>query len=166
MISNQQIRDTFVSPNLRYYLHKKLAPAEPSEIDARTEELIKYLNMSVYCNGDIPFSLAVDEVWHYLIMETKEYFALCAKLHGKGYIHHTSSDYQEYTQRDIKSKKPDFDRFMNILVAYVHNYGPFEADRTKYWPFVERIMESFEWDVAQLNQWLQGLLEDRAVLCG
>jgi hypothetical protein len=164
MITNQQLRETFLSPNLQYYLHRKLAPAAPEEIDARTEELLKYLNISVFCNGDIPFSLAVDEVWHYWIMETKEYFALCEKLHGRGYIHHSSNDYQEFTHKDVKSKKPDFDRIINILVTYVHNYGPFTADRIQYWPFAERIMEGFDWNLTQLNDWLLRLLNEKSVV--
>lgn len=164
MITNTQLRDTFLSPNMQYYLHRKLAPLSPEEIDIRTEELLKYLNMSVYCNGDIPFSREVDEVWHYWIMETREYFTLCDKLHGKGYIHHTSNDYLEFRDREVKNKKPDFDRIINILAAYVLNYGPFEERRVQYWPLAERLMQGFKWNTDQLNSWLFGLLEQRAVV--
>jgi hypothetical protein len=164
MITNQQLRETFLSPAMQYYLHKKLAPLEPEEIDIRTEELLKYLNMSVYCNGDIPFNRDIDDVWHFWIMETREYFDLCNKLHGKGYIHHSSNDYQEYFNQDVKDKKPDFDRVIHILVSYVLNYGPFDERRVRYWPLAERLMNSMQWNAEQLNAWLFNILDERAVV--
>jgi len=166
MITNQQLRETFISPALQYYLHKKLTPLDPEEIDIRTEELLKFLNMSIYCFGDIPVSTEVDEVWHFWIMETREYFALCEKLHGKRYVHHSSSDYEEFFNRDAKKRKPDVDRLIGILVAYVLNYGGFEERRVKYWPLAQRMMEQFHWDVDQLNNWLLTVLDERAVVHG
>jgi hypothetical protein len=163
MISNEELRNAFLTPNMRYYLHKKLAPTAPEEVDIRIEELLKYLNMSIFSNGDIPFNGEIDDVWHFWIMETREYFALCDKLHGRKYIHHSSNVFQEFSNPDIKSKKPDFDHIIGVLVAYVLNYGPFEEARVKYWPLAERIMLDSNWDIHQLNGWLRNVLDEHTV---
>ncbi|MCG8316081.1 MAG: hypothetical protein MI976_22945 [Pseudomonadales bacterium] len=162
MISNEQLQQHFVTAPMHYYFHRKLAPLDAKEIDIRIEELLKYLNMATFCNGDIPFNKEIDEVWHYWIMETLEYEALCAKLTGKGFFHHSSNDYAEYFNPGIKQQKPDFSRGLEILVAYVLNYGEFEAERVQYWPLAQRIMELRNWDIRQLNEWLVEILQNQA----
>jgi len=118
---------------MKYYFDKKLAPLSSAEVDVRIEEALKYLNMAVYCNGDIPFSKEIDDVWHYWILETAEYQKLCAKLHGRTFLHHSSNDYAEYFDADAKNRKIDLEFGISILSSYVRNYGSFEPDRVKYW---------------------------------
>jgi hypothetical protein len=154
MITNQQLREAFLSPQMKYYFDKKLAPLTSGEIDARIEELLKYLNMSIHADGDIPFSKEIDEVWHYWVLETAEYALLCSRLHGGGFIHHSSNDYAEYTEADAKSRRIDLSRGLAILSAYVLNYGPFEADRVVHWPLAERLMERLGMDLPAFNAWL------------
>lgn len=167
MISNETLQQLFITPNIRYYLHKKLAPVAPSEIDIRTEELLKYLAMSKHCNGDIPFNEEIDEVWHLWILETQEYSALCQKINGtqNSYIHHSSSDYLEFSNPDIKTKLLDADRLFNILLSYVHNYGPFAAERVIYWPLAKSIMQSSHWQIDQFNEWLRTIINEQSTLC-
>lgn len=164
MITNKELRDAFISPNIQYYLHQKLKPTDPEEVDVRTEELVKYLKMSIHFGGGIPFSESVDDVWHYWIMETEEYFKLCQNLHGKGYIHHSSNDFQEFTDKNIKSQRPDFDSILTFFVAYVLNYGPFDERRIKYWPLAEKLIEAFNWNVDQFNQWLTTILNENSTV--
>jgi hypothetical protein len=167
MISNETLQQLFITPNIRYYLHKKLAPIAPSEIDIRTEELLKYLNMSRHCNGDIAFNEAIDEVWHLWILETQEYYTLCQKINGtqNSYIHHSSSDYLAFSNPEIKSKLLDADRLFNILLSYVHNYGPFTAERVVYWPLALSIMQSSHWSIDQFNAWLHTIINEQSSLC-
>lgn len=155
MITNQQLRDTFLSAPMKYYFDKKLAPLSSDEVTVRIEELLKWLNMSAFCLGDIPFTLEIDEVWHYWIMETAEYAKLCDKLHGRKFIHHSSSDYAEYFDQDAKKRNVDFEKGVGILSSYVLNYGPFAAERIRYWPLAERIIQDMQWSVDELNEWLK-----------
>jgi hypothetical protein len=154
MITNQQLRQAFLTQQMKYYFDKKLAPLPSSEVDARIEEMLKYLNMSIHSDGDIPFSKDIDEVWHYWVLETAEYMELCSKLHGGGFIHHTSNDYVEYFDEGVKNKKIGLARGLAILSSYVLNYGPFQADRLQYWPVAEHLMESLGWSLDTFNQWL------------
>jgi hypothetical protein len=167
MISNEILHQTFITPSIRYYLHKKLAHVSPEQVDIRTEELLKFLNMSHHCSGDIPFNDEVDEIWHLWIMETQEYFALCQKIRGanNSYIHHCSSDYLEYFNAEVKSQKPDMDRLFNILLSYVHNYGPFSAERIIYWPLALDIQQNSHISVDEFNQWLLRILREQSSLC-
>ena len=160
MISNEQLQQHFVTAPMHYYFHRKLAHLEAKEINIRIEELLKYLNMATFCNGDIPFSKDIDEVWHYWIMETVEYEVLCKKLTGEGFFHHSSNDYAEYFNPEVKQQKPDFNRGLEILVAYVLNYGEFEEDRVQHWPLAQRIMELRNWNTQQLNKWLTEILDN------
>jgi hypothetical protein len=154
MITNQQLRDAFLSPQMKHYFDRKLAPLARREVDIRIEEVLKYLNMAYHCSGDIPVSKEIDDVWHYWILETQEYEKLCDKLHGGTFLHHTSSDYATYLDQDAKNRKINLRLGIAILRSYVMNYGPFEADRIRYWPLAERLMERLHWNLAELNAWL------------
>jgi hypothetical protein len=98
----------------------------------------KYLNRAIHSDGDIPFSREVDEIWQYWVLETAEYLALCRKLPAGGFIHHTSNDYVEFSEEGVKNKKIGLARGWAIPNAYVLNYGPFQADRIRYWPVARR----------------------------
>lgn len=154
MITNRQLRNAFLNPQMKYYFDKKLSPLPSDEIDSRIEEALKYLNMVIHCNGDIPVSREVDEVWHYWILETAEYEKLCAKLHGGMFLHHSSNDYAEYADEDAKNRRIDLHLGISILSSYVLNYGPFAEDRVQYWPLAVRLMERFDWTLSELNEWL------------
>lgn len=167
MISNETLHKTFITPSIRVYLHKKLAHISPAQVDIRTEELLKFLNLSHHCSGDIPFNDEVDEIWHLWIMETQEYFALCEKIRGaaNSYIHHCSSDYMQYFDSEVKTREPDMDRLFNILLSYVYNYGPFTADRIVYWPLALDIQQNSHISLDEFNQWLLRVLREQSSLC-
>lgn len=160
MITNEQLRGAFLSPQMKFYFGRKLPALSSNEVDARIEELLKYLNMAIHEGGDIPFTEEIDEVWHYWILETKQYEALCKKLHGGQFLHHSSNDYLQYGQ-DEDAPPPEFDvqRGLGILSSYVLNYGPMQADRARFWPLVDALMAHLRCDLDALNQWLSSVHE-------
>lgn len=153
-LSNEQLRQAFLSPGMKYYFDKKLAPLPGAEVDARIEEMLKYLNLAIHSDGDIPFSREIDEVWQYWVLETAEYMALCRKLPGGSFVHYTSIDYVEYADEGVRHKRIGLARGLAILSAYVLNYGPFQADRLRYWPAAQHLMKSLGWGLDTFNQWL------------
>jgi hypothetical protein len=154
MISNEQLRTSFVTPAMAYYFERKLAPLPKAEVEVRIEELLKYLNLAAYSHGGIPFNEEIDDVWHLWIMQTKQYMQLCMALQGGKFIHHSSNDYEEYTDKELKQRPIDLQRAVALLRAYVVNYGPFEADRVRYWTVADRVMKALGWTVDRLNAWL------------
>lgn len=156
MITNEELRATFLSPAMKYYFDRKMAPLSSDEVNMRIEELLKYLNMATHSHGGIPFSPDIDDVWHYWIMQTKDYKLLCEKLDGGKFIHHTSNEYEEYFDRGVKQRPVDVQRAVSLLRSYVLNYGPFEQDRIRFWPAAEQVTQRLGWTAQQLNAWLEG----------
>ncbi len=154
MITGHQLREEFLSPQMHFYFERKLAPLPSEDVVVQIEELLKYLNMAVHCNGDIPVSKDIDEVWHLWILQTQQYEELCARLSGGVFLHHSSNDYALFTDPGAKDRKIDRTIGISILASYVMNYGPFEADRLKYWPLAAKLAESLG-DVGRLNALLQ-----------
>lgn len=154
MITNQQLRDAYLSPQMQFYFERKLAPLPAYQVQVRIEEALKFLNMAYDCNGDIPVSKEIDDVWHLWILETAEYDLLCSRLPHGAFLHHSSNDYALYTDPGAKQRKIARSQGVAILASYVMNYGPFASDRVKYWPFAARMMELLGWPLAQLNGWL------------
>jgi len=159
MIGREDLRSAFLSPQLTYYFRKKLAPLPAAEVDRRIEELLKFLGLAVHCEGPIPVSKEIDEVWHYWVLETAEYEKLCNKLPGGRFLHHSSNEYAEFFDPGVKENDIDPAAQIAYLGAYVKNYGPFEPDRIAYWPFAKRLMELLGWSVSELNSRLLGCAE-------
>lgn len=150
MIHEKELREYYVTPALRYYLGYKLPDLDAEEVDIRLEELLKYLTMAMFIEGQIPFSKEIDEMWHLWILETREYEILCKKINGGQFFHHTSNHYVAYRDPEIRTRKPD----LNILASYVYNFGDLSARRVRYWTLAGRLMVEMQWDINDLNKWL------------
>lgn len=163
MITNEQLRAAFVSPAMKFYFDRKLAPLASDEVDARVEELLKYLNMAAFSHGGIPFNDEIDDVWHLWIMQTKEYALLCHKLQGSKFIHHSSNEYEAFSDPEVKTRPMEIQRAVGMLRSYVMNYGPFAEDRVRYWPMATQLMQRLGWSVQRLNEWLSQPVVETAV---
>jgi hypothetical protein len=135
------------------YFRKKLPDLLRAELDARIEETLKFLVISRYCTGPIPVTKDIDDVWHYWILETKEYVTLCGALETGEFIHHTSNQYLEYFQ-DERQESEDLLLGVRMLATYVENFGSFEQDRTRYWLLADFLCNKRGWSVQDLNEWL------------
>jgi hypothetical protein len=69
-ISNRQLTDAFLSPQMECYFHKKLPDVPAVELLIRIQEALKFLNLATYCEGNIPVSQVIDDIWHLWILET------------------------------------------------------------------------------------------------
>ncbi len=152
-ITNQQLCDAFLGEPISHYFRKKLPHLPESELRARIEETLKFLAISTYCSGAIPVSRDIDEIWHYWILQTQEYEALCSSLQSGKFIHHTSNDYVEYFDKDV-GNHDNLELDIKMLATYVENYGPFEESRVKYWLLAAHLIERYGWTTEQLNDWL------------
>lgn len=153
-ISNQQLREAFLSSQMRCYFARKLPDPAPAELDARIEETLKFLNIATFCKGNIPVTQEIDDVWHYWILETQEYEKLCGLLQGGRFIHHMSNAFQQCAGEPQDAAPNELEDDIAVLGTYVLNYGPFEADRTGYWLLAKHLVETGGMTVEQLNEWL------------
>ena len=154
VLSNQQLRDAFLSPQMECYFEKKLPDVPAAEVGIRIEEALKFLNIATYCHGNIPVSKEIDEIWHLWILETREYAKLCSQLQGRQYLHHSSNVFAACADGDEPVPQNDLDEEVSMLATYVLNYGPFEEERIQYWPFAAHLVAS-GLTVDQLNDWLE-----------
>jgi hypothetical protein len=167
MITNQQLQEASLNQRMKYYFNRKLASLPAAEIDARIEELLKYLNMAIFFEGYIPVSKEIDEVWHYWILETAEYESLCRKLQGRVFLHHSSADYVSYVDPAAVSGELPIDLPLGIAIlsSYVLNYGPFQPDRIKHWPLARQLMERLGWELDELNRRLLSSVPEASTCC-
>ena len=160
MFTNQELREAFLPPQMKYYFDKKLTPLPSEEVDVRIEEALKFLNLAAHCRGGIPVTEEIDEIWHYWILETTEYQKLCSKLTGGRMIHHSANDYLSYTDKELKVLRVSIPDGVSILCSYVKNYGPFEPERVNYWRFASAVMKWKKWSLDELNAWLLSALKN------
>jgi hypothetical protein len=151
MISCEDLRNAFLSPQMIYYFHKKLAPLPSVVVDVRIDEALKFLNLAALSPGAIPVSKEIDDVWHYWVLETAEYETLCRKLPGGRFLHHSSNEYAEFHDPGAKEKEINPASQIAYLGSYVKSYGPFEPDRVCYWPFAARLMDMLDWSLDELT---------------
>jgi hypothetical protein len=154
VITNEQLRLRYLTPQMQFYFERKLAPLPPEEVQVRIEEALKFLSMAHWCNGAIPVSREIDDVWHYWILQTVQYEELCGKLPGGGFLHHTSNDYVLFDDPSAKEQKIGRREAVGVLASYVMNYGPFAEQRLKYWPFAAHLTAKLGWTANELNAWL------------
>lgn len=159
MITGDALRRAFLNPQMQYYFQKKLASVPPAEVTMRIEELLKFLTLAVHTAGPIPVSREIDEVWHYWVLQTVEYAALCRKLPGAVFVNHSSNDYEEFADPDVKTRASDLKAMMAFVGAYVKNFGLFETDRVRHWPFAARLMDTLDWTLDDLNTRLMACME-------
>jgi hypothetical protein len=152
-ITGHQLCDAYLSAPMLHYFRKKFSQFSEAELRVMIEETLKFLAIATHCAGAIPVSRHIDETWHYWILQTQEYEALCLSLPGGKFIHHTSNDYMEYFDEDI-GKHDNLLLDVKMLATYVANYVPFEESRVKYWLLASHLVEKRGWEIQELNDWL------------
>jgi hypothetical protein len=80
LITNQQLIETFLTPQMEGYFQEKLSHVPQHELAVQLEECLKFLFIAHLCPGNIPVTQAIDDVWHLWILETVEYCRLCSSL--------------------------------------------------------------------------------------
>jgi hypothetical protein len=153
VISNAQLRSAYLTEPMYAYFRRKVGGISDADLEARIEEALKFLFISGECTGAIPVTKEIDEIWHYWVLETQEYAALCEALPAGAFVHHSSNDYLAYFDPSV-GEDTDLAADVKMLALYVENFGPFDASRTKYWHLATHLVDKMGWSVEQLNEWL------------
>jgi len=156
-ISDQELLRQFVSPVMMNYFKAKMPEVAPEALVGRVCELLKFLMLVRFSPGRILFGKQVDDVWHYWILQTRQYAELCEKLPGGSFRHHSSTVYEEFAEAE-----PNVDlgeavqRILSFFISYARNFGPISQDRVECWPTLQQVMQESGWDIDQLNDFLRG----------
>ena len=113
-------------------LADKLPDRLPAELCIQVEECLKFLTIaSERAASFFPLDAAVDEVWHELITETREYQGLCSRLPGGRFLHHSAITLDEYVQRSNRSAVVC--ELLEWIPVYVRTFGDFTPEAAEYW---------------------------------
>jgi hypothetical protein len=154
-ISDQEIFETFVTPQMMSYFQAKMPDASHETLSRRACELLKYLILVPFSPGRILFGREIDDMWHYWILQTQQYAVLCEKLPGKSFRHHSSRDYQETAEAaETVTVSDALRRALSFFTSYYRNFGPITDERLACWPVLQQVVREAGWDLEELNGFL------------
>ncbi|MGW5114753.1 hypothetical protein ACWEQ8_04750 [Streptomyces noursei] len=97
----------------------------------------------------LPVEQDVDEVWHYLILQTREYRALCEeRLPGGFFIEHRSIGYEAYQQEPGRAQA--LDEALRWIPLYCREFGPFDEDALPHWTIVRFLHQRMGMSLADI----------------
>ncbi|MGW6026133.1 hypothetical protein [Streptomyces sp. NPDC055099] len=97
----------------------------------------------------LPVEQDIDEIWHYLILQTREYRQLCEqRLPGGHFIHHRSISYDAY-QAD-PGRETAAEEALRWIPLYTAAFGPFDEAALPHWTVVRFLHEELELSLEQI----------------
>ncbi|WP_437720506.1 glycine-rich domain-containing protein [Sorangium sp. So ce861] len=136
--------DAFFAGVVRHFA--RTTGEEPAYVERQVIECLRYLYLvSRYperlAGLFLPVEQAIDEVWHYLILQTREYRELCEeRLPGRFFIHHRSLPYEDY-QETQPSREQALEEALRWLPLYRAEFGPFDEGALPHWTMVRFLSE-------------------------
>ncbi|MEV5726209.1 hypothetical protein ACFV83_08960 [Streptomyces pharetrae] len=136
--------ETLLGPALheevvRHFTAKPDAPSA-SVVRHQVRECLRYLYL-LSRHPDrlgglfLPVEQDIDEIWHYLILQTREYRDLCERrLPGGHFIHHRSISYDAY--QEAPGRETAVEEALRWIPLYTVAFGPFDADALPHWTIV------------------------------
>ncbi|RDI67921.1 hypothetical protein [Nocardia pseudobrasiliensis] len=98
----------------------------------------------------LPVEQQIDEVWHYLILQTREYTDLCEnRLPGGHFIHHRSISYGDYGDR--QSRETMLEQSLRWIPLYCGRFGDFDAEGARWWTMVRFLHEEMGYGLAEIS---------------
>ncbi|WP_374983997.1 hypothetical protein [Streptomyces fradiae] len=148
--------------------HFSAEPDAPSAavVRHRVRECLRYLYLvSRYPDRlgglFLPVEQDIDEIWHYLILQTREYRDLCERrLPGGHFIHHRSISYGAY--QEAPGRETAAEEALRWIPLYTAEFGPFDADALPHWTIVRFLCDELHMSLAEIA----GLVDEAGTLDG
>ncbi|MER7395743.1 hypothetical protein ABT381_09515 [Streptomyces sp. NPDC000151] len=98
----------------------------------------------------LPVEQEIDEFWHYLILQTREYRTLCEeRLPGKFFIEHRSIGYEEYQQEP--GREQAIEEALRWIPLYCREFGPFDEGALPHWTIVRFLHERLDMPLPDIS---------------
>ncbi|GAA3005604.1 hypothetical protein GCM10020229_16840 [Kitasatospora albolonga] len=97
----------------------------------------------------LPVEQHIDEVWHFLILQTREYAALCERLPGGFFVHHRSIGYEAYQQEP--GREVAAEQALRWIPLYCREFGPFDEEATAHWTIVRYLHQQLDMSLAEIS---------------
>lgn len=124
-----RLRTTLQSVLRSFFLEKigskfKLVPDD--ELFVASRELVRYLYLVAHAPHGVFFvgNGLIDDLWHALIIETREYRLFCERLRPGSFLEHSGLKFEDYLRQ--KPAKEIRDEQLSWLASYFHNFGPLD----------------------------------------
>ncbi|MEO3972632.1 hypothetical protein [Streptomyces sp. CAU 1734] len=130
----------------------------PAEVERQVLECLRYLYLISSHRTELsglflPVEQHIDEIWHYLILQTREYRALCEeRLPGGFFIEHRSIGYEAYQQEPGRERS--IEEALRWIPLYCWEFGPFDEGALPHWTIVRFLHERMRMplsDIADLQ---------------
>lgn len=140
-------------------LRKKYPSAGEAEFWIALRELIRYLHLTCYAPHGLffPGTRLMDDLWHSLITETKEYQTFCHKLRPGSFIHHSGIKYDDYTTK-IGSQQIHVEE-ASWLTSYINAFGKIDEHAFECLLMAKAIAKNINFSLAELNNYGQVLIQ-------
>ncbi|GAB2872006.1 hypothetical protein GCM10027093_04540 [Paraburkholderia jirisanensis] len=128
--------------------------SDHADAEHQVIECLRYLYLlSVYPQQlmglFLPVEQSIDDVWHYLILQTREYRALCEEgLPGRIFIEHRSLPYAEYQQEPRREHL--IEEALRWLPLYRDTFGAFDEHGLPYWTMARFLRDQIGLSNAQI----------------
>ncbi|MFH8346116.1 hypothetical protein [Streptomyces sp. NPDC018045] len=117
-----------------------LSGAENAYVERQVTECLRYLYLVSRHREQLsglflPVEQDIDEIWHYLILQTREYREWCEqRLPGRFFIEHRSIGYDAYQQEP--GREQVIEEALRWIPLYVREFGPFDEGALPHWTIV------------------------------
>ncbi|MEU7581168.1 hypothetical protein AB0B50_26600 [Streptomyces sp. NPDC041068] len=144
---------------VRHFATKPVAPSIPY-VTHQVRECLRYLYL-VSRHPDrlgglfLPVEQDIDEIWHYLILQTREYRELCEqRLPGGHFIHHRSISYDAY--QEAPGRATAAEEALRWIPLYTAAFGPFDEDALPHWTVVRFLHDELGLSLAEIAAHAEG----------
>ncbi|MEU0098368.1 hypothetical protein [Streptomyces sp. NPDC006267] len=138
------------------YSRDRAAGAPREFVERQVTECLRYLYL-VSRYGDrlsglfLPVEQHIDEIWHYLILQTREYRALCEeRLPDRFFIEHRSIAYEDYQQEP--GREAALEESLRWIPLYCREFGPFDEGALPHWTMVRFLHEQMGVSLADISE--------------
>lgn len=157
IISNQVLLDFYMPDPMLRYFRKKIPKDDDTLLKLKLCEFLKFFLLCDLTEGPIPVSQEIDDIWHFWILQTKQYQELVEKLPEKRFFHHSSNDYVQEIEAPNRNDPKELQRQVSFLASVVRNFEPFREETVVFWPMALQLLELLNVDVDGLNEYLLSL---------
>lgn len=128
---------TLYDKTVTYFASKTGEPA--GYVERQTVECLRYLYLVSAHREELagfflPVEQEIDEIWHYLILQTAEYRELCARLPGGFFVEHRSISYSEYQEEPPREQAAS--EALRWIPLYQNEFGPFDEGALPHWTMI------------------------------
>ncbi|MFF4382560.1 hypothetical protein ACIQI7_01730 [Kitasatospora sp. NPDC092039] len=129
--------------------------AAPADAERQVTECLRYLYLVSRHREELaglflPVEQDIDEIWHYLILQTREYRALCEeRLPGRYFVHHRGIPYEAYQEEP--GREAAAEQALRWIPLYCQEFGPFDEGALAHWTIVRYLHEELGMSLEEIS---------------